>query len=309
MALTKEQVMAVKGKGFLRNRGTDNFSGRLVSKGGVYSAEDLKTVSEIAERFGSGKVGFTSRLSAEIVGIPYENIDAAIAYAKERGLSFGGTGAKIRPVTACKGTTCVYGNFDTQALAAKIHDNYYIGWAGVKLPHKFKIGVGGCPNSCMKPSLNDFGIEGHRVPAFDAEKCRACKSCAVESACPSRAVNRDALGKAAVDDSCRSCGVCTGKCPFGAFAENTEVKYKIFVGGTWGKVTRMGTELSRLVSEDEIFPILEKVMLWYKENAYEKERLGAAIDRLGKEKLEADIFANELLLRKEEIISSPMKTR
>ena len=27
-----------------------------------------------------------------------------------------GTGAKIRPVTACKGTTCVYGNIDTQTL-------------------------------------------------------------------------------------------------------------------------------------------------------------------------------------------------
>ncbi len=309
MELTKEQIAAVKGKGFLRNRGTDNFSGRLVSKGGVYSASDLRTVSEIAERFGSGKVGFTSRLSAEIVGIPYENIDAAIAYASERGLAFGGTGAKIRPVTACKGTTCVYGNFDTQALAAKIHDNYYVGWAGVKLPHKFKIGVGGCPNSCMKPSLNDFGIEGHRVPVFDAEKCRACKICAVESACPSRAIKRDAEGKVQINDACRSCGVCSGKCPFGAFSENTEVKYKIFVGGTWGKVTRMGTALSRLVSEDEVFPILEKVMLWYKENAYEKERLGAAVDRLGKEKLEADIFCDAILSRKAEIISAPIKTR
>lgn len=107
---------------------------------------------------------FTSRLSAEIVGIPFEQIDAACNYAAERGLYFGGTGAKIRPITACKGTTCVYGNYDTQALAKELHEKYYVGWANVKLPHKFKIGIGGCPNSCMKPSLNDFGIEGHRVP-------------------------------------------------------------------------------------------------------------------------------------------------
>ena len=124
---------------------------------------DLRTISEIAEKFGSGKVTFTSRLSAEIVGIPFEQIDAACDYAAERGLYFGGTGAKIRPVTACKGTTCVYGNYDTQALAKELHEKYYVGWANVKLPHKFKIGIGGCPNSCMKPSLNDFGIEGHRV--------------------------------------------------------------------------------------------------------------------------------------------------
>lgn len=77
----------------------------------------------------------------------------------EAGLSFGGTGAKVRPVVACKGTTCVYGNLDTQALAASLYERFYVGMRQVSLPHKFKIGVGGCPNSCIKPSLNDFGVE------------------------------------------------------------------------------------------------------------------------------------------------------
>ena len=36
----------------------------------------------------------------------------------------------------------------------------------VKLPHKFKIAVGGCPNNCVKPNLNDLGIIGQRVPEF-----------------------------------------------------------------------------------------------------------------------------------------------
>ena len=308
MALTKEQIASVKGKGFLLNRGTDCFSGRLVSKGGAYTAGDLRVISEIAEKFGSGKVGFTSRLSAEIVGIPFDKIEAAMAYAEERGLRFGGTGAKIRPITACKGTTCVYGNIDTQALAAKIHDGYYVGWASVKLPHKFKIGVGGCPNSCMKPSLNDFGIEGHKVPKFNPELCRGCASCAVEKACPSRAVTV-ALGKASVGEGCLSCGVCFGKCPFGAFASEGEAVYKVYVGGTWGKKTRMGTALSRFFTEDEIFPVLEKTMLWYKENAYEKERLGAAIDRIGVAALESALESDDLLLRKEQIILAPVKTR
>ena len=270
-----------------------SFSGRLVSRGGVYSAEDLKTISEIAAKFGTGKVGFTSRLSAEIVGIPFDKIDAAVLYAAERGLYFGGTGA--------------YGNIDTQALAARIHDEYYIGWASVKLPHKFKIGVGGCPNSCMKPSLNDFGIEGHKVPAYNPDICRGCASCAVEKACPSRAVGVSD-GKVEISDSCRDCGVCAGKCPFGVFGESAAV-YKIFVGGTWGKETRMGTALSRYFTEEEIFPILEKTMLWYKENAYEKERLGAAIDRLGVAALENALFSDDLLERKADIIAAPVKTR
>lgn len=291
MKLTSEQIASVKGKGFLLNRGTDCFSGRLVPTGSVFSAEELKAVAEIAEKFGSGKVAFTSRLNAEIVGIPFDKIDTAIAYAEERGLAFGGTGAKIRPITACKGTTCVYGNFDTQALAKELHDRYYIGWTDLKLPHKFKIGVGGCPNSCMKPSLNDFGIEGHRVPNYDPDLCRGCSTCAVEKSCPSKAVSI-VNGKAYIDSGkCLDCGVCSsGKCPFGAFENHDRAVYRIFVGGTWGKTTRMGTPLSRYVEESEIFPLLEKSMLWYKENAEPKERFGKAIDRLGIEALERYLF-------------------
>ena len=305
--LTPDQIASVKGRGFLLNRGTDCFSGRIVAPGATFTAGDLRTISEVAEQFGSGTVAFTSRLSAEVVGIPFEKVDAACAYAAERGLYFGGTGAKIRPVTACKGTTCIYGNYDTQALAKELHENYYIGWSKVQLPHKFKIGVGGCPNSCMKPSLNDFGVEGRKTPVFHTDLCRGCKVCAVEKACPGKAAHVE-NGKLVIGENCLQCGVCTGKCPFKAIAHESETVYRIYVGGTWGKTTRMGTPLTRFVTREEIAPILEKTMLWFKENAYQKERLGKAIDRLGLEKFEADIFTDDLFTRKEEILSAPMKT-
>ena len=236
MALSKDDIMKVKAWGFLRNRGTDLFSGRVVPEGSVFTADQLAVIAECAKKYGNGKVAFTSRLAAEVVGIPFDKIEEARAFVKENaGIEFGGTGAKIRPVTACKGTTCVYGNFDTQALAKKIHNEYYIGWSSVKLPHKFKIGVGGCPNSCMKPSLNDFGVEGHRVPEYDADKCRACKVCQVETGCPSKAVTRGEDGKPVIDpEACKTCGVCSGKCPFKAFNPDTPVQYQLYVGGTWG---------------------------------------------------------------------------
>ncbi len=253
MSLTKEAVMSVKGRGFLRNRGTDCFSGRVVSIGGVFSAEQLHVLADCAECFGNGKVIFTSRLSAEIPGIAYEKIPDAEAFLSERGLFFGGTGAKVRPVTACKGTTCVFGIIDTHALARVIHERFYVGMKDVKLPHKFKIGVGGCPNSCMKPSLNDVGIEG----------CRASSS-----------------------SMCR-----------------------VYVGGTWGKTQRMGTLLDGLYTEEQIPDIIEKVMLWYKENGYAKERLGAVIDRVGKDALEKALQEDDLLQRREGILAAPILER
>lgn len=239
MALNPDDIKNVKAQGFLLNKGTDCFSGRVLSKACVFSAKDLAAIAECAEKFGNGKIGFTSRLCAEIIGIPFEKIPEAQAYMAEHGLYFGGTGAKIRPITACKGTTCIYGNCDTQGLAAELHERYYLGWGDVTLPHKFKIGVGGCPHSCMKPSLNDFGIEANRVPG------------------------------------------------------QTQEMYQIYVGGTWGKNCRMGTKLSRLVNREEIFPIIEKAIVWFKSNANEKERLGKMIDRLGVEAMEAALFADE----------------
>ena len=301
--LTNEEIMSVKGRGFLRNRGTDRFSGRVVAPGTVFSAENFRDLSELAARYGNGKLIPTSRLCIEIPGIEFDNIPLAEEFAASHGLAFGGTGAKVRPITACKGSICVFGNCDTHAIAKKIHDEFYIGWSAVKLPHKFKIAVGGCPNSCMKPSLNDVGIEGRRVPVFDADKCRACKVCAVERACPSKAVSmRD--GKAFIDKSvCLDCGVCTGKCPFGAVAPETKTVYKIYLGGTWGKKMRMGSALSRYFEEDEIYSVLEKAILWFRENAEPKERFGKAIDRVGFERAEAEILGDEILSRKAEILA------
>ena len=307
--LTNEQITSVKGRGFLRNRGTDCFSGRVVTVAGLFTPDQLHAIAECSEKYGNGKVIFTARLAAEIVGIPFDKIPEAEVFMAERGLYFGGTGAKVRPITACKGTTCVYGNIDTQALAKVIYDKFYIGMRDVKLPHKFKIGVGGGPNSCMKPSLNDVGVEGCRAFSFDGELCRGCKKCAVAESCPTKAVSV-INGKAVIDTSkCTSCGVCVGKCPFGAVPKEAASVCRIFVGGTWGKTQRMGTLLNNVYSADEVPTVIEKVMLWYKENGYVKERLGAAIDRLGADTLEAAINGNDLIDRKDDILAKPLLDR
>ena len=85
--------------------------------------------------------------------------------------------------------------------------------------------------------------------------------------------------------------------------------YQIYVGGTWGKKTRMGTPLSRLVTEEEVLPILEKTILWFKEHAYLKERLGVAVDRIGADKLEQALFGDDLLNRKQEILDKEILQR
>ena len=57
------------------------------------------------------------RLSMEIQGVPYGNLEGAIAFLAEHGLTTGETGSLVRPVVSCKGTTCQYGLIDTFSLS------------------------------------------------------------------------------------------------------------------------------------------------------------------------------------------------
>ena len=147
MALKAEEIKRVKGEGFLLNRGTECFNGRIITENGTLTARQMVKVGEAAEKFGSGTVALTTRMTVEVPGIPYEKIPDFQAFLAEEGMVTGGTGAKVRPIIVCKGTTCVFGLYDTQGLARDLHKLYYEGYHSVPLPHKFKIGVGGCPNN------------------------------------------------------------------------------------------------------------------------------------------------------------------
>lgn len=299
--LNENDIKRVKGDGFLRNRGTDCFSARVITENGVLSADEMMCICEAAKLYGNGNVSFTSRLTVEVSGIHFDNIEAFKTYIAKAGLATGGTGPKVRPVVACKGTTCVFGLYDTQAMAKAIHDRFYLGYRGVTLPHKLKIACGGCPNNCVKPDINDIGIVGQRVPVFDAEVCRECKKCVVLEKCPMKAIKKDD-GKPSVDTSvCSNCGRCADKCPFGAFG-TSETRYRVYIGGRWGKICRRGDPLPRLYTYDEALDIVEKAILLYKRDGIAGERFADTAARIGIGKIAAMFETSELIDAKHEIL-------
>ena len=158
----------------------------IIKTNGKITVAEQRAIADAAEKFGSGEVAMTTRQTIEIQSVPYENIDPMIAFLAEYGLEIGGTGPKVRPVVSCKGTTCQYGLIDTYELSRKIHTRFYEGYHDVKLPHKFKIAVGGCPNNCVKPELNDLSVIGQRYPTVDLEKCKGCGKCQVGVPCEFR---------------------------------------------------------------------------------------------------------------------------
>lgn len=306
--VSKEDIKRVKALGFLHDKNTeDKFNGRILTRNGKVTAEECKAVAEAAKKFGSGEITLTTRLSFEIQNIPYENIEPLREFLLSYGLETGGTGAKIRPVVSCKGTTCQYGLIDTFSLSNEIHNRFFIGYSDVKLPHKFKIAVGGCPNNCAKPNLNDVGIIGQRVPTVDVSKCRGCKVCQIEKACPIKA-SKISDGKITIDkDKCNHCGRCMNKCPFKAY-DNYTNGYRIYIGGRWGKQISMGKFMTPVFTDhDEVLNIVEKCILFFRENGCSGERFSSCIERIGFEKTENILLSDDLLKRKEEILAADIK--
>ena len=302
MAIHPDDIKRVKGQGFLNNKGTDCFNARILTTNGNVTTDQIRAIAEAADRFGNGRVQFTSRMTVELPGVPYDKIAEFQAFLGEHGLYTGGTGPKVRPVVSCKGTTCQYGLYDTFSLSEKIHERFYLGYHGVKLPHKFKIATGGCPNNCVKPDLNDLGIIGQRLKEVDPEKCRGCKKCQIETNCPMKAATV-VDGKVCINDTlCNNCGRCAGKCPFGAFGEGKPA-WKVCIGGRWGKKVGQGIPLGKLfTSEEEVLSIVEKTILFYREQGLPGERFADTIARLGFENVEREILSDAILERKDQIL-------
>lgn len=292
--LSAAEIKRVKALGCLQDkRYPDVFNVRVITKNGKITAEEQRVIAEAADRFGSGEVTFTSRLTLEIQGVKYENLETIIEFLGEHDLLTGGTGSLVRPVVSCKGTTCQYGLIDTFGLSEKIHERFYLGYHDVTLPHKFKIAVGGCPNNCVKPNLNDLGIIGQRVPVIQSDKCRGCGKCQVAESCPVKAA-RVENGKIVMSEDCNNCGRCRGKCPFGAVSEYTDC-YKIYIGGRWGKKIANGRPLAKLfTSEEEVMETVERAILFFRSEGRSGERFADTIERLGFEYVQDQLLNDKI---------------
>lgn len=298
-----DEIKRVKALGCLHNKGTDLFNVRVITVNGKITTEQAHVITEAAEKYGNGELVFTTRLTVEVRGVHYDDIEPFREFIAKAGLETGGTGAKVRPVVSCKGTTCQYGLYDTYDLSQKIHERFYKGYGVVKLPHKFKIATGGCPNNCVKPDLNDVGIVGQMVHAHDIELCKGCGKCQIELNCPMKAA-RVVDGKITIDETvCNNCGRCIKFCPFHV-NDGAVPGFKVYIGGRWGKRTAHGQALSRIfLSEEEVLEAVEKAILLFRDRGRAGERFADTIARIGFEEADRLILSDELLQRKDAILA------
>lgn len=163
MSLTQEQIMAVKGQGFLPLKDKIHFAARVVIPAGHMTTTYSQKLNEVAEKYGKNYFTLTQRLDVEIPWIKYEDIEAVKTELNQVGLETGGTGMRIRPIHTCKGNVCRVGLYDTEQAAFDMHERFYKAYYTTKFPNKLRLGISGCFNNCSKAQLACIGIVGKKL--------------------------------------------------------------------------------------------------------------------------------------------------
>ena len=284
MAETIDYSSLKKG-GFMRQKQKGFFSLRLGVVGGNLTAENIKTIAEVAEKYGHGYVHMTSRQGVEIPFINFNDIEEVRSELAKGGVRPGVCGPRVRTVTACQGSAiCPSGCIDSYELAKEFDERYF----GRELPHKFKFGVTGCMNNCLKAEENDLGVKGGYVIEYKPDACISCGVCI--KACREEALSL-VDGKVVLDESkCNHCGRCVKACP--ADSWDYEPGYIVSFGGLFGNKIYKGEEIVPIIKDKEtLFRVADAAIDFFDKNAKPGERFRLTLQRVGEEEFRKQIRA------------------
>ena len=273
----KIDYAALKKGGFMRQKQKGYFSLRLQVVGGNLTAENIRTVAEVAEKYGHGYVHMTSRQGVEIPFVHFDDIEKVREELAKGGVKPGVCGPRVRTVTACQGAEiCPSGCIDTYTLAKELDECYF----GRELPHKFKFGVTGCQNNCLKAEENDLGVKGGMVVSYDRAACINCGVCV--KACRENALTATEDGIVIDREKCNHCGRCVKSCPTDAW--KGESGYIVSFGGLFGNKIYKGENIVPIIRDKEtLFRVADAAIRFFEENAEPGERFRFTIQRAGEE--------------------------
>jgi dissimilatory sulfite reductase (desulfoviridin) alpha/beta subunit len=270
--------------GVIPERDPDFCIVRLRIPAGMITPGQMRTVADIAERFGAESLHLTARQTMEIPHVSPDCLLELVTALEKNKTPLGAERDEIVNVTACMGTRhCKYGNIDSLALAREIDRKFF----GKDMPVKVRIAISSCPNGCASERLNEIGITGIRKPIRDPDLCTGCGTCM--SYCREKALSVS-NGMIILDPQrCMQCGFCVMPCPFHVLKAE-EPAYRITVGGRRGRHPKIGRHLVTVRTQDEVLKVVDRVIYWVYRRASSSVLLPEQLDDL-----EFDAFKNEIL--------------
>ncbi|RIP37338.1 NAD(P)/FAD-dependent oxidoreductase [Staphylococcus gallinarum] len=137
----------------IQNDGT--FSVIPQMRGGVTDADQLIQLGTVAKKYNIPLVKVTGSQRIGLYGVKKELLPQVWDDLGMRSAS--AYGKKTRSVKSCVGQKfCRFGTQDTTKLAIRLERTFEY----IDTPHKFKMGVSGCPRSCVESGVKDFGVIG-----------------------------------------------------------------------------------------------------------------------------------------------------
>jgi dissimilatory sulfite reductase (desulfoviridin) alpha/beta subunit len=281
--VSKIDYRELKRGGVMRQQGEDRFIVRLHLVAGDLSSGQARAVAEAADQFGSGALHLTSRQGIEIPDVRSATLTGLKEFLAPHGIGFGVCGPTVRGVTACQGChICPNGVIDSPSLASEIDRAFY----GKQAPHKFKVGISGCANNCLKAEENDLGIKGWIEPRWRGEGCTGCGLCV--AVCPVKAIRIAGDGGAVKVEAsrCIGCGDCINTCPSASMTEKARGA-RVFVGGKLGRVPFLGQPVFGVLNgTEEILAVITEALEFFRLHGRPRERFGDTLQRVGFDALE-----------------------
>ena len=132
--------------------------------GGVTSAQQLRAIADVADKYQVPMVKLTGGQRIDLLGVKKEDLPHVW---RDLGMPSGHAyGKTFRTCKTCVGTEfCRYGVGDSTTLGIRIEKRFQ----GIESPAKLKLAVAGCPRNCSEAMIKDVGavaVEGGRWEVY-----------------------------------------------------------------------------------------------------------------------------------------------
>jgi len=263
----------------------------------LLSVQTIRLIADLADKYCSGHLRFTSRNNIEFLLDNPENIDPLKKALADAGLPVGGTGAAISNIVHTQGWIhCHSAATDASGLVKALMDRLYSRFTEENLSGKLRIAVACCLNMCGAVHCSDIAILGiHRKPPKIKHEIlkKVSEIPTVIAACPTGAIRPAKVGEYetvnVVEEQCMYCGNCYTVSPAMPLDDPEHDGLSIYVGG---KVSNARTEpkFSKLAIPylpnnpprwPEAVDAVVNLVDVYAANARKFERMGEWIDRIG----------------------------
>jgi ferredoxin-nitrite reductase len=135
---------------------------RIKLPGGRAEPRQLRTIGELANRFGRGESELSTRQNVQLHYLELASLPEVLAELESVGLTTAGAcGDAVRNVTGCPLAGVAHDElFDTAPLVEEVARFFYGHPDYSDLPRKHKISIGACAHRCTAPEINCISLVG-----------------------------------------------------------------------------------------------------------------------------------------------------